>query len=249
MDEASAPALELSPANSGMPLLLASDAIFAADSSQDQASSCGQGLESNGRATHVSQLSRHVPGDTYCRNPDAVKESISGRSREVTLRRYTAEVAALSRDSDHWARRTAGNLPWSSPFEAHAQTVVCDHSSSCTNSTAAAGKNGQEEESGPLHVVGRTNSEPAKPDFSTRQTLKMTPCSHAKQALVGHDAPGSFPPDEGGEGGPACSSRCQRRASLAPACDSVDASFRAETEMVSLASEEHHGHSEEFYQF
>ena len=171
----------------------------------------------------------------------------SGRSSGSAPRRNTAEVAALSRDPDHWARKTIGNFPWRSPFEGFAQTVRHDCSARCVNSTTADGNGGQGGERCAYHVVGRKHSEPAKPvsGFSTWPALQMSSCRHAEQVLASPEAPGSSSPDEGDEGSSLCSSADHQTASLLPARDAAGVSIRAETEMVSLTSKEHCETSEE----
>lgn len=253
MEEASAPALELSPANSGVPLLLSLGTIRAGDSSEDCTSSCGLGLETSEGARPVFKHSRHKSDQADCGISGLGTELTLGTDRKGAARRNTAEVAPVSRDRDHQTRssaeqRTTGHIPFRSPFEAHAHRDIGDGGSGTEHSSSTAAgyaiNTANIEEGDSDTVVFREQSAPSQPDDSASgkwQNPLTGSSSSGEQALATNEAASSSLLNEGNNGSLAYSSGSPHGACPAPASagEAADVSIRAEMEMVSLGPKKH----------
>ena len=247
MEEASAPALELSPASSGVPLLLSTSA-GAGDSSESQTLPCGLGLETSKRARRVFKHSRHQSDQAGlgCGNLELGTDPTSGTSREGAARRITAEVASVSKGTEnHAERKTSGHIPFRSPFEAHAHRDTDDCGSSTDDSSTAAGDTAQIEERASDIVVRMKQNAPSEPGTGAsaeRQSPLTGSSSSAEQGLATSEASGSTLWIKGDAGSSACSTGSPQGAYRASSGIAAAAavSSGAEMEMISLSSKEQH---------
>ena len=246
-EEASAPALELSPANSGMPLLLSSDAREE-EGSEDQTCPFAPSSGSTGRARRTFKQSRQKSEDTSRGLFELGAEAVPGSSRDGAARRKTAEVSSDPRQLVE--RRRTGNFLFS-PFEAHAQTVTSECGPSFSNSSTATGASAQDEGAFSQVTTQRKQnitSQPDKSAYSGWQSLQTSSSSSAEEAASNTAEAVKSSLLEKREKDGLASNGSLQSAQAEGAGNAADASIGAEMEMISLTSGKYHEESEKTHE-
>ena len=262
ISEASAHILELSPANSGIPLLLASGHSSAPASSEDRTPPRGLSL---GSTSHGTQATQYRPAGPARGRLESSADINSLTDMPRVCRRSTAQHAAALRDTEAWARRRATiHLPLKSPFEAHPEIMgvlldsadsPADQSSStgnqreggtanadggrrCSASQASGRQPGDADVEASAGAVRKQKSLENLVEIGSSRDAKQAPAVDTKKAQ------GNLLPSESSVSNAARSSISHLRAPHSAASNAPDASMaqhasQEEVEMVSLTLNEH----------
>ncbi len=161
-------------------------------------------------------------------------------------------MASVSSDPSQIAERRRTGSILSSPFEAHARSVIGEPgSSSSDNSNTVTGEGAQHEGGFSQVVVQRkqsATSQPNKGGPSGWQSLLNSSSSPAEQPLNTAEAVESSLPEKRKEDDPAGSVGGSHRDSPNCAGNATRVSTRGEMEMISLTSGKHHDESDQTHE-